>query len=332
VLQTNLVNVWWLAFLLRDLQWTQVDPRGTLAAIRTTKHVGAELSQFMIGVTQPNWNALLHSLVKTGPAHVMDVQQDPCFQLDWLERVQPHCLLSYPSNLVALARLVRSSGRKIPRLSAIQSISETLPPETKREVENAFGVPVWNAYSCREAGYLASPCPERHGLHVHSENVLLEVLDPSNRPCRVGETGRVVLTTLHNFLAPFVRYEIQDEATVGPERCPCGRGLPLLTHVGGKARPLFLLPDGRWKNSAGIVLEVRQIEGIHQQQIIQRATDHVILRIVPNATWNETHAVRARRAVHEFFQQPIRVDIETLDRLPVTGAGKLRDVICEIPT
>src|ERR1019366_10797508 len=125
--------------------------------------------------------------------------------------------------------------------------------EAKQAIEAAFGVPVKNLYSCAEAGYLASPCPSGSGLHVHAENVILEVLDEKNQPCKSGETGRVVMTVVHNFRTPFIRYDIGDEVTLGPERCPCGRGLPLLIRVHGKRRTMFRLPGNRLKHSSGLV-------------------------------------------------------------------------------
>src|SRR5208282_1975053 len=125
--------------------------------------------------------------------------------------------------------------------------------EAEARIERAFAAPVKNLFSCAEAGYLASPCPEGHGLHVHAENVILEVLDDADQPCRAGATGRVVLTVLHNFRAPFIRYEIGDLATRGPDRCPCGRGLPSLVRVLGKRRPMFRLAGNRWKHSSGLV-------------------------------------------------------------------------------
>src|SRR5262249_57510260 len=87
---------------------------------------------------------------------------------------------------------------------------------------------------------------------VQSENLLLEVLDERGRPCGPGETGRVVVTTLHNFAMPLIRYAIGDYATVGPP-CPCGRGLPVLTRIMGRARNMLTLPDGKqiWPYFAG---------------------------------------------------------------------------------
>ena len=179
--------------------------------------------------------------------------------MQWLLEVEPAYLLSYPPNLEFLAGLLADSGRRLDSLRAIQTVGETLTDETRAGIETGFGVPVKNTYSCVEAGYLASPCPAGHGLHVHAENVLLEVLDESDQPCGAGQVGRVLLTALHNFHTPFIRYEILDGAALAPDRCPCGRGLPLLTQVLGKRRPQFRLPDGRRKDSGFLVRQLRKL-------------------------------------------------------------------------
>ncbi len=121
--------------------------------------------------------------------------------------------------------------------SSHQAIGELLADAGDLRIEAAFGVPARDVYACPEAGFLASPCPQGHGLHVHAEHVLLEVLDEHDRPCLPGQAGRVVLTTLHNSLTPLVRYETLDEAIPGPTACPCGRGLPLLAKVWSKRPP-----------------------------------------------------------------------------------------------
>jgi len=230
---TNMTDLWWHALYLRDLEWCGIDPTGTRAVIRSTGATGAELQRMLQGVSQPCWSPALDPLIQTGPAHTMDVGQDPRWQWRWLQRIAPDYLWSCPANLEALAYQVRQLGR-LPSLRAIQSISATLTPDAQATIESAFGVPVKNTYSCTEGGYLASPCPQGHGWHVHAENVLLEVLDEEGQPGQPGQSGRVYVTHLHNLRGPFVRYELGDQATPGPTQCPCGRGLPLLTHIQGK--------------------------------------------------------------------------------------------------
>lgn len=332
VWQTNLVNQWWLAFYLRDADWSQFDHTGRLAVIRASGKTGTELEALMKGVVSPTWNPQLHPWLLSGECHGMDIHQTPERQLAWLRRVDPDVLQSFPSNLEHLAGLLAESRELLPRLQRILAFAETLTDEVKSRIEAAFGVPVFNCYSCFEAGALASPCPEGHGLHVHSENVILEVLDDSGRPCGPGETGRVVITTLHNFLTPLIRYEILDEATVGPAVCPCSRGLPLLSRVLGRRHPLLTLPDGRKKISTALVVGVRRLDICHQYQIVQKAPDHLVFRIVPNRQGFEANLLpQLKQLAKEFFETDIRVEVETFEQIPLTSRGKLRVVVVEDP-
>jgi phenylacetate-CoA ligase len=328
VLQTNVAQLWWLAFRLRDLQWCGIDPLGSIAAIRVTGHSGPALDVARHGMSLPHWGAL-DDVVETGAFHVMDVFEDPHRQLDWLVGVAPNYLLSYPSHLEFLAALMQEQGLRISTLRMVQTIAETLSGSTRARIEAAFGVPVKDTYSCNEAGHLASPCPEGHGAHVHAENVILEVVDAEGRPCPPGSTGRVLLTSLQNFLTPFIRYDVMDEAEVGPERCACGRGLPSLAQVWGKGRPMLRLPDGRVKTSVVLSVGLRQVGGFRQFQVVQRAPDHLIVRLVPDPTWTPHHSDRVVALVHEEFGAPVRVEVTVLDRLAPTRGGKILDFVTE---
>lgn len=329
VQQTNVVGAWWLAFYLRDLEWCGLDPREPVAGIRTLKLATPELEQkFKEGLRSPSWNSILAPLIEMGPSFGMDLKQDPQRQIEWLLQVQPTYLLSYPSNLDYLATLLRERGTRIPNLRRIQTFAETLDDSVRQNVEESFGVPVMNLYSCIEAGYLASPCPSGAGLHIHAENVILEVLDDNGQPCPTGQKGRVVLTTLRNFATPFLRYEILDDATLGD--CSCGRGLPLLTRVDGKRRPNLWLPDGRRRTSVQLVEAFRPIEGIRQSQIIQKQVNHIEIRVATNSSWTEQREVEIRQAVTKFFEAPIQVEIGKYDYLPRSAGGKLLTVINEL--
>jgi phenylacetate-CoA ligase len=329
VLKTNRLGLWWNALFLRDLEWSDIDPRGRLAMIRLVAMSREDLPRALEGQTV-HWNASLEPLLETGPAYVMDIRQDPRVQLQWLRRVRPNCLLSLPSNLEILAGLLRDSGDRLPDLKVIQTFGEPLWETSRQQIETGFGVPTKNVYSTTEAGYIASPCPTGHGLHVHSENVIVEVLDSNDQPCRPGETGRLVFTTLHNFLAPFVRYDILDDVTLASGPCPCGRGLPLWTHVEGRRHSMLYLPDGRRKSSMGITLGVRKVGGSRQFQIIQRAPDHVVVRVVPDAAWTTERADLIRGVVLGEFESPIRVDVEERPFLERAPGGKLRVVVVEM--
>ena len=331
VRQTDRVHLWWLAFLLRDTEWSDVDPHGSLAAIRPMRQPGALGRKLLEGVAQPTWGDGLDSVIETGRAWLMSIAQDPRRQLAWLQRIDPDYLLSHPANTEFLAGLALDEGRRLPRLRVIQTTSEMLTDASRARITAAFGVPVRQMYTCSEAGYVASECPEGGGWHVHAENVILEVLDEADRVCPPGGTGRVVLTTLHNYLAPFLRYDIMDEAVMGPARCGCGRGLPSLLRVVGKRHVMLQLPGGRAKTSSDLVARLRKIGGAHQFQVVQRAIDHVVVRIVPSAAWTAEHSARIVAAVRAHFEAPVRVDVSRVERIAPTARGKIHDVVTEVP-
>ena len=53
----------------------------------------------------------------------------------------------------------------------------------------------------------------------------------------------MVITDLHNFAMPLIRYEIGDYAEAG-DLCPCGRGLPVITRIVGRVHNMLTLPSG----------------------------------------------------------------------------------------
>jgi phenylacetate-CoA ligase len=71
------------------------------------------------------------------------------------------------------------------------------------------------AWECRHSG----------DLHTCDDGVLVEVL-VDGRPAEPGERGEVVVTNLHAYAMPFIRYRIGDVAT---RAAPCRCGAPFAT-------------------------------------------------------------------------------------------------------
>lgn len=78
-------------------------------------------------------------------------------------------------------------------------------------------------------------------------NVLVEIVDENGSPVRPGAIGRVLVTSLHNFACPVLRYELGDLAAWEP-RCVCGYDKPVLTRLLGRVRFLIRLPNGERKH------------------------------------------------------------------------------------
>ncbi|MEZ6127962.1 MAG: hypothetical protein R3C59_04725 [Planctomycetaceae bacterium] len=326
--RTNVTARKWVAFALRDLKWSGLNPLGRLASIRPSLTSGRQLERLVKGIDLPNWGSSFAQVIATGPSHYLDMTAEPADQLAWLQRIDPDYLVSFPSNVEHLARLAQQRRVRLPNLKRIQTIGESLLPEVRSEIQQMLGVPVVDTYSCSEAGYVASPCAEGHGYHVHGENVIVEVLGDDNQPCEVGETGRIVLTTLHNSATPLIRYDIHDTATVGGA-CACGRGLPLLTQISGRRRPLFVLPDGQTRSSTLLPGVIRSIGGFLQFQAAQTAPNRCVIRVVPDETWDELRCRKMIDAVSACLGNSIQCSVDSMERIPLPAGGKLQSTVVE---
>jgi phenylacetate-CoA ligase len=200
-------------------------------------------------------------------------------QAEWLLRRNPFYLLTYPTNLIALLDEFQRIGRFPSALREVRTIGETVSASLRSRCEDEFGIRTVDLYSAQEVGAIALQCPMSGLYHVQSESVIVEVLNDDGMPCGEGEVGRIVLTDLHNFATPIIRYEIRDYAEVG-SACPCGRGLPTLTRILGRRRNMVTLPDGSQHWPSVGFHAFRDIAPIRQYQAVQHSVDTVEMKLV----------------------------------------------------
>ena len=186
VATTETTRLLWNAFALRDHYWHRRDLGASLAAIR---HFAAGVdAAYPQGLDLPDWGSPVNLLHASGPGMALDIHTDPRRQLEWLSRMNPAYLITFPSNAAALARTSLAEGVALPGLREVRLVSEAVDDELRAILQAAWGVPVVDTYSAQEAGSLALQCPEHAHYHVQSENVLLEVVDAHGRACGPGET------------------------------------------------------------------------------------------------------------------------------------------------
>ena len=329
---TNMTALWHSAMYLRSLEWGGLESDRSMAEIRFYEpHVAKELQRgLMVHYIVPGFAGFL----KMGGGAVMDVHVSPVLQMEWLRGVRPDYLVSYPSNLAALVHQNNKAEKKL-AIKRVVSMSEELTEEEQQAIEHSFGCRVVNVYSSHEAGYIASPCEENSSLlHVYEENVVLEIVDDDGKPCPPGQYGRVLLTTLHNYATPLVRYDIGDRAAWYHAKCSCGRPHRLIERPAGKRHPLFTLPNGTKKNSIGLAAGLRRIGGLRQFRVTQKSPTRVLLEYVPiDNEWNGTRSLEAAELIEEFFESREMVSVFSAysERLPLAMNGKSPHLVTEVP-
>jgi phenylacetate-CoA ligase len=325
---TELTNFFWRAFTLREHRWHQRDFGAKLAVIRAAG-AGKSLGEPPDGLTLANWGVPVSLLYNTGPACALDIGTDIKVQAQWLQKQNPDYLLTYPSNLSALLDHCASAGITLERLKQVRTIGEMLAAEIREKCHRVWQVPIVDAYSSQEIGYIALQCPSCDRYHTLSEGLFVEVLDEHNRPCRPGEIGRLVLTSLINFATPLIRYEIQDYAQVA-DPCTCGRGLMTLERIVGRERNLITLPTGeRYWPMTGFK-KFNEIAPIRQYQLVQKTLTTLEVRLVSEQPLSKTQEQQLTAAIHEAVKYPFDLDFQYFPVLAKKANGKFEEFISEV--
>ncbi len=330
VVGTAVTRILWHAITLRQHLWYQRDFSGKLAVIRALRGDGDKTEE-----RQDNWGGATVDLIKTGPLVALDSRTGIDEQARWLVREDPDYLLTYPSLALALLDELQREGLRLPRLRELRTFGELLEPRLRSRCQEVWGVPVVDGYSSQEVGYIALQCPQCEAYHVQAESVLVEVLDDNDRPCEPGEIGRVVVTALHNFAMPLLRYDIGDYAEVGGP-CLCGRGLPVLRRIVGRQRNMAVLPDGRtiWPYLSDKLLttgRTNSLPPIRQFQIVQTEPDAVTIRLVAGRPLRTEEEALVRGLICDALDWPMRVQLTHVEAIERGPGGKFEDYRCTIP-
>lgn len=318
--ETELSHFFFGALNLREHLWQRRDVGGTFAAIRT------EVADTRL----PGWGRAIEAVFKTGPAVTLPIHTPVERQIDWLLEQNPDYLLTHPSNLRGLLLLAQQHGVKPARLRGLGSFGEQLPDDLRTLCRDVWSLPLADVYSCEEAGYIALQCPQvAEHYHVQAENLLVEVLDAAGRPCAAGATGEVVLTTLHNFAMPLIRYALGDFAQVGPP-CPCGRGLQVLRRIHGRARNLLRLPDGSQHWPSFPAQDWLAVAPVRQFRLRQTAAERIEVELVTTRPLEAAEESALRQMLQRRLGHPFQIVLQTVAGIPRSPGGKFEDFVCEI--
>ena len=140
-----------------------------------------------------------------------------------------------------------------------------------------------------------------------------------------GGEGRLVLTPLHNFAMPLIRYEIGDSVVLGGP-CGCGRGLPVLQRILGRTHnQRLILPNGerRWlaftSQDEGLLMSLAPV---HHYQLVQEHPESITLHLAVRETLTEDQLKAVRGWIGSIVEYPFDIDVQCHDAVPRAASGK----------
>ena len=143
----------------------------------------------------------------------------------------------------------------------------------------AAEIPVRAVYSSQEVGYIGAECKDCPGaFHVAQSNVIIEIDSRDSVLIGSNRLGRVLVTGLHSYATPFVRYDIGDFATLS-DVCGCGHDGPVLTNIYGRKKRLLKRADGTVAPFSVTARNILQIVKCDEYRIRQTALSAIEVEI-----------------------------------------------------
>lgn len=273
-------------------------------------------------------DALLRT--KLLPAFEMDEARLDRFVAE-IRRMRPRMLFGYPSALSHIASHAEKRGIAMNDLGVRVAFvtSERLYDEQRATIERIFGCRVANGYGGRDAGFIAHQCPQG-GMHLTTEDIVVEIVDAQGRVLPSGHSGEIVVTHLATRDYPFIRYRTGDMGVLDSQACPCGRGLPLLKEIHGRATDFVVAADGTVMHGLALVYILRELAGVRQFKIVQESLGLTRIQVVPEAGFDraniETIAAKARARLGA----SVTVEVTLVDDIPPERSGKYRYVVSRV--
>ena len=184
---------------------------------------------------------------------------------------------------------------------------------TRLILERELGVKAYDSYGLSELNGpgVAFECKEQDGLHFWSDHFIVEVVKPDGTPCKEGERGELVLTSLTKEALPLLRYRTGDVTYIKGSDCACGRTSIRTAKILGRVDDMLVI--------RGINVFPSQIE--HILMSIPEIGAHFLI-VVQRIKHLDELTVRC-----ELEQEYFTGDVEDLQRVVQKVERALRDTL-----
>lgn len=256
---------------------------------------------------------------------VSEFLENPRKVLEAIQKYRGFAIETFPSILYELARLSKDSGYDIHCKYAV-TYGEILLPSQRAFIEERLRCVMYDRYGLEELGPIGSECRMHDGFHLNSESYILEILDDDDLPVGEGTSGRVVITSLNNFVMPFIRYDTGDRGRVIPGRCRCGLSAERFQITGRYGS--FLECRERRIHHFEIAEVMNQFFGqVVQWQVFQNSLDFFHIDIVPGHLFGPKTPGDISSAMRAIIPPSADFQVNAVNSVQRLSANKIKNII-----
>jgi phenylacetate-CoA ligase len=245
-----------------------------------------------------------------------------------LNSFKPDVISGYGSYIGLVFRFAHEQSLPIHRPRLVLYSSEMMSDADKYLIETEYGVPVLSTFAAAESHHLAFQCERRQGFHVSIDDVAVRVADDHGRTLASGTSGNLIISCLINRATVLLNYRLGDLAIMAAGPCPCGRTLPVLERIEGRADDFVVYPDGRHCHSAIICQRLQPLTGVVQFQLRQEGLRNFVFLTVCSSQvdWRLLRD-QLEAKIRAVLGNDIDLSVERVARIDPGPGGKARMVV-----
>ncbi len=259
---------------------------------------------------------------------------EPAKMSEYVEQInkyKPEYLYGYSSALSLFAKLMKEQNLKLSiKLKAIVSTTEALTAENEAILKEVFECKVVNEYGARDAGILGMRCPSEN-MHVPMENAHIEIVDvKTHAPIAKGQTGKILVTDLNNYVQPRLRYDLGDTGALNTDDfiCSCQRHSITLKKISGRTADIFVTVDGVLVYGDAFNTIMKKMPEVNSFQVRQSSPDKIHVKLV-SSTKQMPEAFNGQYKIMQDLFPKTEITTELVDAIPLSSSGKHRYAIRE---
>jgi phenylacetate-CoA ligase len=240
--------------------------------------------------------------------------------LEALLRFRPQFIRGYVSSVHVLAEYAHPHREKFDFVRGVFTASETLSDLERANIERTFGRKLYDWYGMTEPAVVITERAGHDGMEVDWEYGFPEFMED---PVLRSDERRLLATSLHNPVMPFIRYETEDIVRVTGE--PDAAGLyPKVRAMVGRKDECLVTPEGARLPSLNFYSLLQTWTDILRFQFVQTDSTHVVMKISvrPEAANVEAMVFALREEVGKRLGPSLALQIEVTNQFLTSPDGK----------
>jgi len=217
-------------------------------------------------------HSIFHALLNIKTYSAFDLTDDRIAEyLDDMRKTKVKMIYAYSSALDVIADyMIRVGYPRIPSLKCIVSTAEILRLPSRKKIESAFKVRVYNQYGCNEAGVSAFEC----------ENGYMHLINSASWTYTDADDN-LLATNLVNKGFMMINYFTGDKVIFSKkDPCSCGRGYPVIEEVIGRTFEFITDMNGKLLHAAFFSILFRNDDSIERYQVQYNSDSiHILLKV-----------------------------------------------------